>query len=188
MDPNEISVCEKMIMKVIWDADTDLDLMTVTARVNEEFGKTWKIQTVATFLTRLQKKKFIDIYRVGRYSHYHPIVEKNDFKMSTVTEDIKYFDKGSISAFVCGLFDGVKLTEKDKEIIRKKIDELDQCSKSDIFLCTCYQCNWQRDACDMVFLQLILTKMESGPGLLYASLGNNYVFATDYLCGDYAEL
>ena len=125
MDPNEISVCEKMIMKVIWDADTDLDLMTVTARVNEEFGKTWKIQTVATFLTRLQKKKFIDIYRVGRYSHYHPIVEKNDFKMSTVTEDIKYFDKGSISAFVCGLFDGVRLTEKDKEIIRKKIDELD---------------------------------------------------------------
>jgi len=45
--------------------------------------------------------------------------------MSTVSENINFFDKGSVSAFVCGLFDNVKLTEEDKEIIRKKIDELD---------------------------------------------------------------
>lgn len=125
MDPNEISVCEKMIMKIIWDADEDIDLMSLTDRVNEEFGKSWKIQTVATFVTRLKKKGFIDIYRIGRYSHYHPIVEKNDFKMSTVSENINFFDKGSISAFVCGLFDNFELTEEDKEIIRKKIDDLD---------------------------------------------------------------
>ena len=125
MDPNEISVCERMIMKVLWDADEDLDLMTVTARVKEEFGKEWKLQTVATFMTRLQKKGYINIYRIGRYSHYHPLVEKDEFKMSTVSENIKFFDKGSISAFDCGLFDNVKLTEDDKEAIRKKIDELD---------------------------------------------------------------
>lgn len=125
MDPNEISVCERMIMKVLWDADEDLDLMTVTARVKDEFGKVWKLQTVATFMTRLQKKGYINIYRIGRYSHYHPLVEKNDFKMSTVSENINFFDKGSVSAFVCGLFDNVKLTEEDKEKIRKKIDELD---------------------------------------------------------------
>ncbi len=124
MDPNEISVCEKMIMKVLWEADEDLDLMTVTDRVNEEFGKTWKIQTVATFLTRLQKKGFINIYRIGRYSHYHPIVEKEDFKTSTVKENINFFNKGSLGAFVCGLFDSVEYTEEDKELIRKKIDEL----------------------------------------------------------------
>ena len=35
MDPNEISVCERMIMRVLWDAEEDLDLMTVTARVKE---------------------------------------------------------------------------------------------------------------------------------------------------------
>ncbi len=125
MDPNEISVCEKMIMKVLWDAEEDLDLITVTARVKEEFGKVWKLQTVATFMTRLQKKGYINIYRIGRYSHYHPIVAKNDFKMCTVSENIKFFDKGNIGAFVCGLFDNVKLTNEDKEMIRKKIDELE---------------------------------------------------------------
>ncbi|MBR2403877.1 MAG: BlaI/MecI/CopY family transcriptional regulator [Lachnospiraceae bacterium] len=125
MDPNEISVCERMIMKVLWDSEEDLDLMTVTARVKEEFGKDWKLQTVATFMTRLQKKKYIDIYRIGRYSHYHPLVKKDEFKMSTVSENIKYFDKGNVGAFVCGLFDNVKLTNEDKEMIRKKIDELE---------------------------------------------------------------
>lgn len=125
MDPNEISVCERMIMKVLWDAEEDLDLMTVTAKVKEEFGKDWKLQTVATFMTRLQKKGYINIYRIGRYSHYHPLVEKEEFKMSTVSENINFFDKGSVSAFVCSLFDKVQLTEEDKEKIRKKIDELD---------------------------------------------------------------
>ena len=125
MDPNEISVCEKMIMKVLWDAEEDLDLITVTARVKDEFGKVWKLQTVATFMTRLQKKGYINIYRIGRYSHYHPIVAKNDFKMCTVSENIKFFDKGSIGAFVCGLVDNVKLTNEDKEMIRKKINELE---------------------------------------------------------------
>ena len=143
MDPNEISVCERMIMKVLWDSEEDLDLMTVTARVKEEFGKEWKLQTVATFMTRLQKKKYIDIYRIGRYSHYHPLVKKDDFKMSTVSENIKFFDKGSVSAFVCGLFDNVKLTEEDKEAIRKKIDELDQYPQPVFLWLITYQFNWQ---------------------------------------------
>ena len=143
MDPNEISVCERMIMKVLWDSEEDLDLMTVTARVKEEFGKEWKLQTVATFMTRLQKKKYIDIYRIGRYSHYHPLVKKDDFKMSTVSENIKFFDKGSVSAFVCGLFDNVKLTEEDKEAIRKKIDELDQYPQPVFLWLITYQFDWQ---------------------------------------------
>ena len=139
MDPNEISVCERMIMKVLWDSEEDLDLMTVTERVKEEFGKEWKLQTVATFMTRLQKKKYIDIYRIGRYSHYHPLVKKDEFKMSTVSENINFFDKGSVSAFVCGLFDNVELTKEDKDAIRKKIDELDQYLKSSLLLRSSHQ-------------------------------------------------
>lgn len=125
MSPNEISVCERMIMKVLWEADEDLDLMTTSARVKEEFGKEWKLQTVATFMTRLKKKGYISIYRNGRRSYYHPLIKMNDFKVSTLSEHIRFFNKGSISAFICGLFDDVELTQEDKEKIRKKINELD---------------------------------------------------------------
>ena len=74
----EVSSCEKMIMSVLTRADEDLDLMTVTERMKIEFGKEWKLQTVATFMVRLQKKGYIDIYKVGRYSHYKPKVTREE--------------------------------------------------------------------------------------------------------------
>ena len=122
---NVLSDTEEKILAILMKSDEDMTLEEVTEQARLRYGKLWKIQTTATFLTRMQKKGYISVYRVGRYSHYHPLVEKDDFKMSTVSENINYFDKGSISAFVCGLFDNVKLTEEDKEKIRKKIDELE---------------------------------------------------------------
>ena len=67
-----------MIMSVLTRADEDLDLMTVTERMKIEFGKEWKLQTVATFMQRLLKKGYIDIYRIGRYSHYKVLITRDE--------------------------------------------------------------------------------------------------------------
>ena len=75
---HELSNCEKMVMSVLTRADGDPDLMTVTARLKSDFDKDWKIQTVATFMTRLQKKEYIEIYKVGRYSHYHSLYTRDE--------------------------------------------------------------------------------------------------------------
>lgn len=85
----KLSQCEEMIMSILWSAEEDLDLMTVTAKAEERFGKVWKLQTVATFMTRLEKNKYISIYKVGRYSHYQPIVsldEYRDMKLKEITD------------------------------------------------------------------------------------------------------
>ncbi len=112
-------------MKIIWESEEDPDLAHVMNGVNQEFGKNWKPQTVSTFLARLVKKGYLSVYRKGRYSYYQPLVSKEEFKTSTVSENIRYFNQGNISAFVCGLFDNMKLSKEDKERIKKKIDELD---------------------------------------------------------------
>ncbi len=125
MDPYEISTCERMVMKIIWESEEDPDLAHVMNGVNQEFGKNWKPQTVSTFLARLVKKGYLSVYRKGRYSYYQPLVSKDEFKTSTVSENIRYFNQGNIGAFVCGLFDNMKLSKEDKERIKKKIDELD---------------------------------------------------------------
>lgn len=125
MDPYEISTCERMVMKIIWESEEDLDLAHVMNGVNEEFGKNWKPQTVSTFLSRLVKKGYLTVYRKGRYSYYQPAVKQDDFKASTVSENIQYFDQGNIGSFVCSLFEHVKLSKEDKDRIKKKIDELD---------------------------------------------------------------
>ena len=126
MDPYEISTCERMVMKVVWESEEALDLANVMSRVNEEFSKDWKPQTVSTFLARLVRKGYLSTYRKGRYTYYQPLVDERDFKASTVSENINYFDHGNIGAFVCSLFDNMKLTKEDRERIKKKIDELDQ--------------------------------------------------------------
>lgn len=84
-----ISECEEMIMKIIWADEEDLDLATITARANYRFGKSWKLQTVATFMTRLNMKGWIYIYRIGRYSHYHPLVSVEQYREEKMTE---FFD------------------------------------------------------------------------------------------------
>jgi len=82
----ELSTCEKIIMSILWSAKEDLDLTTVTAKALERFGKEWKLQTVATFMTRLEKKKYISIYKVGRFSHYHPEVKLEDYRKQQLEE------------------------------------------------------------------------------------------------------
>ena len=62
---SKLSDCEEMIMKVLWDAEEDLDLIQVTERVGVRYGKEWKLQTVATFMTRLKNKGWIDIYKIS---------------------------------------------------------------------------------------------------------------------------
>ena len=63
MDTNDISACEKLVMKVIWDSTEELALQEVMDGVNHENGKNWKPQTVSTFLSRLVKKGFLNMYQ-----------------------------------------------------------------------------------------------------------------------------
>ena len=82
----KLAECEEMIMSILWSSEEDLDLMTVAANAKERFGKEWKLQTVATFMTRLEKKKYIDIYKIGRYSHYHPVVGLDEYRKAKLEE------------------------------------------------------------------------------------------------------
>ena len=87
----KLAECEEMIMAILWSSEEDLDLMTVTAKAAERFGRVWKLQTVVTFMTRLQKKKYISIYRVGRYSHYQPMVSLEEYREIKIEEMFSLF-------------------------------------------------------------------------------------------------
>lgn len=123
MDTNDISACERLVMKIIWDSTEDLALQEVMDRVNEENGKAWKPQTVSTFLARLVRKDFLSSYRKGRYSYYQPAVSKEDFWKATMKENADFFAKGDMGALACQLCEDV-LTDEDMEKLKKKLDEL----------------------------------------------------------------
>ena len=66
MDTNDISACEKLVMKVIWDSTEELALQEVMDGVNHENGKNWKPQTVSTFLSRLGKERLSEYVPQGQ--------------------------------------------------------------------------------------------------------------------------
>lgn len=95
----KLTECEEMIMKIIWSEKTDPNLMTVTEKANECCGKKWKIQTVATFLTRIKDKGYIEIYKCEGYSYYHPLIEFEKYKVMRVRYMLDLLFDGDQDAF-----------------------------------------------------------------------------------------
>jgi predicted transcriptional regulator len=123
MDINDISTCEKMVMKVIWDSPEELALQGVMNRVNEENGKEWRPQTVSTFLARLVKKGFLTFYRKGRYSYYQPLISKEDYWRATMEDTAGFFSRGDMGELACALYENI-LTPADRKKLQQKIDAL----------------------------------------------------------------
>ena len=78
---NVLSDTEEKILAILMKSDEDMTLEEVTEQARLRYGKLWKIQTTATFLTRMQKKGYISVYRVGRYSHYHPEISLDNYRL-----------------------------------------------------------------------------------------------------------
>lgn len=122
MDTNSISACERMVMKVIWDTPEELALQEIMNKVNEENKKEWKPQTVSTFLARLVRKQYLNVYRKGRYSYYQPLVSKKDYWIATMQENARFFTHGDMGELACALCDDL-LSKEEKENLQKKLDE-----------------------------------------------------------------
>lgn len=85
----ELTKCESQVMMIIWSTDYDMALPEIMDLVNHRYQKNWKPQTVSTFLTRLVKKKALNMYRQGRSFLYHPLVGREEAFKDLLTELIE---------------------------------------------------------------------------------------------------
>ncbi len=126
MRAKEITECEKVVMKCVWDSPHELSMQEITEMVNTQHGKNWKTQTVSTFLARLVKKDYLKMYRKGRCFYYQPLVDKEEYKDDVLLDYVQFWNDGNMCAFVCGLFEKKDLlSELECEELKKKINELD---------------------------------------------------------------
>lgn len=83
-------------MKTVWDADEELDLMDIMKRVNDKYHKTWKPQTVSTFLARLVQKGYLQNYRKGMVFYYQVMVPLEEYRQQQVSKEfINFWYSGS---------------------------------------------------------------------------------------------
>lgn len=79
----ELSSCEKMVLSCIYEYqrrnDVAPDLTSIVEMANVKFKKDWKVQTVCTFLTRMEKKGLITIERRRKSSRYIPVLSRESY-------------------------------------------------------------------------------------------------------------
>ncbi len=74
----DLSGCEKMILGCIYEYNRKNDaapnLRDIMVLIEEKYGIQWKLQTVCTFFSRMEKKGLITTEKKGRYTYYYPVV------------------------------------------------------------------------------------------------------------------
>ena len=96
MDTNNLSACEAVIMKTIWDADGDIsvpDLIEALKKYDKDYART----TVVTFLTKLTAKGFVKTYRKGKLSYVVATKSEEDYKDLILDNMIDFWYGGNVS-------------------------------------------------------------------------------------------
>lgn len=98
-EQTNLTECERIVMKSIWDSGKDVSLVEIMAAIQERYGKNWKRQTVSTFLLHLIQKGYLTSYRVGRVFYYHEEVALADYKRQITAEFLDFWYDNSLEAF-----------------------------------------------------------------------------------------
>lgn len=67
---NELSPCEALIMKLIWEAPQDIPVQELIDQLRDDYGKDYARTTVVTFVGKLKDKRFVDTYRKRKGSFH----------------------------------------------------------------------------------------------------------------------
>ena len=97
----DLSGCEKLIMKIVWDASEDISTQEIINALDQRYGKEYARTTVVTFLQRLIEKGFIETYRIGRISYVRAIKDEERYKQSFLHGILDFWFQGDLSDFFC---------------------------------------------------------------------------------------
>lgn len=121
----DLTECEVLIMKIIWESGEILSAQEITARVNKTYKKDWKHQTVSVFLGRIIKKGYLTSERRGRLFFYHPLITEAEYGEREIRKCVDFWSQGRADVFLSALHRTRNLTEEEKQELRSFLDELD---------------------------------------------------------------
>lgn len=125
MEDYTLSECELYVMKVIWRSEESLSLQDIAERVNRDYKRNWKPQTVSVFLGRIVKKNLLTSKRQGRQFYYFPTISEEEYRKKEALKCVDSLGDGRADVFFAALSQARNLTEEEKEKIRGILNELD---------------------------------------------------------------
>ena len=124
MTLENLTDCEQLVMKTVWDAAEELSLMEIMQRVNDKYHKQWKPQTVSTFLARLVRKGYLRHYRQGRVFFYQILVSLEEYKGQLTNDYVHFWNHDNADEFLRALIQERPLRQDEIKRIRDLLDEL----------------------------------------------------------------
>lgn len=126
MEIRSLTDRELLVMKSIWELGDGVRLAQIISQVNEKYNLNWKPQTASTFLNKLVLKGFIEPYRDGQYIHYQIIIKERDYRDFVVRQNLEFWNKGDVGAYVSDLLHARHLSHDDVKKLKDKLDEWDE--------------------------------------------------------------
>ena len=123
---NKMSETESEIMEVLWISEAPMSASELMAHFAQHHGKTWKAQTLSTFLARLSMKGLLSSSRQGRVIYYRPSQTRGEYQRSIACGILDTLYEGSIRKFFAALYGDNPLSEKDREELRQWRDQEEQ--------------------------------------------------------------
>ena len=124
MRRSELSDCELITMKCVWDAGEPTTCQEVMDKLKNNYHLEYKDTTVYTFLKNLKDKGFVTSKRRG-LTFFTPIRDEDEFRDGLMAKYQRFWFGNSPVKFVSNIFKINKLTDEEKAEIKRMIDELD---------------------------------------------------------------
>ncbi|MDE7038241.1 MAG: BlaI/MecI/CopY family transcriptional regulator [Lachnospiraceae bacterium] len=116
-----ITTTEREIMDYLWSADHKITFRELLSYCNTELGKNWKKQTLSTYLIHLQKAGLIDVDNSKKNYLYYPACTKNEYHHRWTRKLVEEFFGNSVSNLVATFVGDGKLSDEEKENLKKLI-------------------------------------------------------------------
>ncbi len=110
---------EEQIMELLWAAEAPMTFREIMDIATSEWGKTWKVQTLNTFLLGLQKMELIGAEKGTSCNYYYALCTKEQHIHNWTKKLVAEYYDNSFSRFVTAFVGDGKLSEEDVEELKK---------------------------------------------------------------------
>ena len=123
---NELSPCEALIMKLIWEAPQDIPVQELIDQLRDDYGKDYARTTVVTFVGKLKDKRFVDTYRRGKAAFIHPLRSEEEYRRQLLKEEADFWFNGKAVDMVASICESQKLEDDEIKRIKKILNGLNK--------------------------------------------------------------
>ena len=121
---NRLPDSELDIMLVLWKYEPPMSRMEIEQVVNEK--KALAPTTILSLLTRLEKKGYVEVTKLGKMNLYTPLVSKEEYQQSESKSVLEKLYGNSLKKFVASLYQGKKMNEDDIKELHDFLNELEE--------------------------------------------------------------